>query len=199
MIKDFKIELKDNNLNQNEINDFLYKRINELEKIIKNLQNNVLLISKEKESILYKLISQNPCINKISVIEPGMILSNLTEKILSKFKIIIYDICNAGFGKTKNKEEVKKYLLKGGNIIVTHDHWTYAKNDDFSEVLGAKLVPPPSYVSSNKAKILKKEHPVFKSFYDLYSENSDNYIDICSTHKTDTYFDDKFENMRKTL
>ena len=34
-----------------------------------------------------------------------------------------------------------------------------------------KLVSPPSYISSNKAKILKKEHPLFKSFSYLCSEN----------------------------
>jgi len=158
-IKDFIIELKENNLNQNEINNSLYKRINELEQIIKSLKNNVLLISKENESILYKLLTKNPCINKISVIEPSMILSNLTEKILSKFKIVIYDICNGGFGKTNNKEYVKKYLLTGGNIIVTHDYWTYLKNDDFSELLGAKLVSQ-SYCNTNKAKIMKMEHPI---------------------------------------
>ena len=197
-IKDFKIGLKENNLEQIEINDLLYKRINELVEIVKNLQNNVLLISKEKESVLYKLITQNPSVNKISVIEPNMILPYLTEKILLKFKIVIYDICNSGFGKTNNKEDVKKYLLKGGNIIVTHDHWTYLGNDDFSEVLGAKLVSS-SYVSSTKAKILKKEHPVLKSFYDLYSENKDDYIDIYSTHKTDTDFSDKFEEYSRDL
>ena len=198
MIKDFKIELKENNLNQNEINDLLYNKINELEQIIKNLQNNVLLISKEKESLLNKLLIQNPCINKISVIEPSMILPNLTEKILSKFKIVIYDICNGGFGKTNNKEEVKNYLLKGGNIIVTHDHWTYLLNCDFSELLGAKLVTQ-SYQGTTKAKIIKKDHPVFKSFYDLYSENTNNYITIGSTHKTDTDFSDKLEEFVKDL
>ena len=49
MIKDFEIELKEIKLNQNQINDILFKKIEELEEKIKYLNNNVLFISKDKK------------------------------------------------------------------------------------------------------------------------------------------------------
>ena len=192
MIKDFEIELKEIKLNQNQINDILFKKIEELEEKIRYLNNNVLFISKDKKnSVLYKLLKQNPCINKICVFEPN-ILSDLTENILSKYKILIYDICNGGFGKTRSKNEIKNYVSKGGNVIVTHDHWTYLGNGCLeiggcSELLGARLVWQ-SYIGVTKAKILKKDHPIFKTFYDLSSESTNDIINICNTHKTDMFY-----------
>ena len=201
MIKDFEIELKEIKLTQKQINDILFKKIEELEEKIKYLNNKVLLISKDKKkSILYKLLKKNSCINKICVFEPN-ILQDLTENILSKYKILIYDICNCGFGRTKNKDEIKNFVSKGGNIIVTHDHWTYLGNgcletNGCSELLGAKLVQQ-SYAHVTKAKIIKKEHPIFTKFYDLSSENSN--INVCDTHKTDTFYNNIDEYNRDLL
>ena len=195
MIKDFEIELKEIKLNQSQINDLLSQQIKYLEKEIRTLKNNVLFISKDKkQSILYKLLKQSPCVNKISVFDPNTILSDLSKKILSQFKIIVYDIFNGGFFKTenKNKEEIKNYVSKGGNIIVTHDHWTYSKINPeiggYSELIGARL-KEQSYSTTNKAKVLKKNHSIFKSFFDLTSESNNEIINICSTHKTDTIYD----------
>jgi len=188
-------------LNQNQINDILFKKIEELEEKIKYLNNNVLLVSKDKKnSVLYKLLKQNSCINKICVFEPN-ILPDLTENILSKYKILIYDICNCGFGRTKSKDEIKNYVSKGGNVIVTHDHWTYLANGYLEmngciELLGARLVQQ-SYTHVTKAKILKKEHPIFKVFYDLSSEN--NNINVSDTHKTDTFYNNIDEYNRDLL
>ena len=49
MIKDFEIELKEITLTQNQINDILFKKIEELEEKIKYLNNQVLLNSKDKK------------------------------------------------------------------------------------------------------------------------------------------------------
>ena len=190
MIKDFEIELKENKLNQSEVNDLLIQKIKELETEIKNLKNNILLISQDKKkSILYNLLKQNPCVNKISVFEPN-ILPDLTIIMLSKYKILIYDICNGGFNKNANKDIIKNYVTQGGNVIVTHDHWTYSKINPKTggccELLGARL-EEQSYKTTTKAKILQKNHPIFKSFYDLSSTNDN--IDIYKTHKTDTIYD----------
>ena len=46
---------------------------------------------------------------------------------MKKYKMIIFDLQDAGFCDTNNPEVIKKYLNDGGNIIVTHDHWTYNK------------------------------------------------------------------------
>ena len=87
MIKDFEIELKEIKLNQSQINDLLSQQIKYLEKEIKTLKNNVLLISKDKkQSILYKLLKQSPCVNKISVFDPNTILSDLSKKFYHNLK-----------------------------------------------------------------------------------------------------------------
>lgn len=204
MIKNFEIELKEMKLSQSQTNDLLFQQIKYLEEEIKILKNNVLFISKDKKkSILYKILKQNPCINKISVIDPNTILPDLSEKILSKFKIMVYDIYNGGFLKTenKNKEQIKNYISKGGNIIVTHDHWTYLginpEKGGYCELLGARL-QTQSYKSSTKIKILKKNHPIFKSFFDLTSESNNETININCTHKTDTIYDN-YEEYKKDL
>ena len=134
-------------------------------------------------------MKHNSCINKICVFEPN-ILSDLTRNILYKYKILIYDICNGGLCRTKNKDEKKNNVSKGGNVFVIDDHWTYLaigclEKNGCSELLGARLVQQ-SYAHVTKAKILKKEHPIFRIFYDLSSEN--NNINVSVTHKTDTFY-----------
>lgn len=102
---------------------------------------------------------------------------------------------DGGFGNTKNINEIKNYLENGGNIIVTHDQWSYALIEGCAELLGARL-QTQNYIYANKAKIVNNSHPVFTSFFNLEDLNI---ISISATHKTDTIYDNQEEYKKSIL
>ena len=197
-IQEFKISLYLNKLNQNEINQAIYEKINELIKEnellkakLNKKENNILLISNKSNETFANLLNLHDSINKISILSPKFILPKLTEKNIKQFKIIIYDLQDAGYGDTTNKKDIYNYLNNGGNIILTHDQWSYLKNKGLIELIGAKLIQQ-NYVYANKAKIIKNLHPIFNSYYNLqYSKDS--FVKVQTTHKTDTVFENSEE------
>ena len=53
--------------------------------------------------------------------------------------------------------------MNGGNIIVTHDHWSYIGNKGYFELFGAKLKHQQVTIVK-KAKILNNSHPFLHHF-----------------------------------
>ena len=206
-IQEFTISLTLNQFEESQLIQELYKEVIELKEekeILKKqlnnfnnyLKNNILLISNQSNPLLTNLLNLHKSINKISIISPNYILPRLTEENIQSFKIIIYDLQDAGYGNTNNKEDLNKYLLNGGNIIITHDHWSYIQNKSPIELLNAKIIHQ-TYVFVNKAKIKNNSHPVFNSLYNL-SYSKDSIIQIELTHKSDTVYND-LEEYNKNL
>ena len=162
-----------------------------------NNDNNILLISNKKIPILYNLLKFNNIINKINVEDPKFVLPRLTYQNIKEFKILIYDLQDSGYGDTNNIDEIRNYLINGGNIIVTHDHWSHNIHKGCAQLFGAKL-QNQNYNITKKAKINKNDHPVFTSFYDLYLENQ-TIIEVSNTHKSDTIFEDIQEYYKDLL
>ena len=148
----------------------LNNKINEcLEEIseIKRLKNfNVLLISEETNSLLYNLLKTCPYINEIYIFQNNFIIQKFTDRIIEKFKIIIFDLTDVPYRTKFGDEKIKEYISKGGNIIFTHNHWM--NNNIYQD----------TYISS-KVTIVDKEHPVFSSYYNI---NTTNNFGISQTH-----------------
>ena len=158
--------------------------------------NNVLLISHNSHSDLYHLLKLNISTENISVIKPESILDNPTYSKLKHYKVMIYDLIDGGYRDTKNVEEIKKYLVNGGIIIVTHDQWTVRDKSNCLQLLGAKN-QKCSIVQIKKAKILNIGHPIFKTFYDLSSINKN--IEISETHRPNSFGYENKEEYYKNL
>ena len=162
-----------------------------------NQDNNILLISNEKYKTLYNLLKFINPVNKIEIKSPQSIIPNLKFDNIKNYKIIIFDFQDGGFGGYSNNiEDVRNYLTNGGNIIVTHDHWSFLENKGYYELFGAKI-KKLQYTFVKKAKILNNTHPVFSSFYQINLENQ-SIINISSTHKTDTIYEN-IEEYNKDL
>ena len=116
---------------------------------------------------------------------------------IKDYKIIIYDLNDSGYCDTNNPKDIKKYLLEGGSIIITHDHWTNHKLKDDSELLGIKFISQNN-PETKKAKMLNNMHPVFTSFYQLDNKN-ETIIDIAKTHKHNMEFENKEEYKKNLL
>ena len=151
--------------------DKCFEEISEIQKLKKF---NVLLISDQTNSLLYNLLKTCPYINDISIFNNNFIVQKFNDRIMEKFKIIIYDLNDGGFGIRLGDENVRKYLSKGGNIIFTHDQWM--NNNRYQK----------DYYAS-KIKIVDDEHPVFSSYYKLNINN----LQISETHSSDKLI---FEN-----
>ena len=89
MIKDLKNE---NIIFNNRINGCL-EEISELKKL-KNF--NVLLISDQTNSLLFNLLRTCPYIKEISIFQNDFVIQKFTERIMEKFKIIIFDLKDGG-------------------------------------------------------------------------------------------------------
>lgn len=96
--------------------DKCFEEISEIQKLKKF---NVLLISDQTNSLLYNILKTCPYINEISIFNNNFIVQKFNDRIMEKFKIIIYDLNDGGFGIRLGDENVRKYLNKGGNIIYT--------------------------------------------------------------------------------
>jgi len=151
--------------------DKCFEEISEIQKLKKF---NVLLISDQTNSLLYNILKTCPYINEISIFNNNFIVQKFNDRIMEKFKIIIYDLNDGGFGIRLGDENVRKYLSKGGNIIFTHDQWM--NNNRYQK----------DYYAS-KIKIVDDEHPVFSSYYKLNISN----LQITETHNSDKLI---FEN-----
>ena len=170
-------ELKD----ENNLLNFKLKEIKE------KINNNILLLSDQKDSLFHNLLKISPFINNITVLPPNFIVNKLNFQNFKNFKIIIYDMKDYGFQLKENISEIKQYLLNNGNIIVTHDHWTInSYKGKLYELLGAKLKKQEK-IKVKKAKVLQKEHPIFKSYFLMDKE----IFDIAETHKSDTIYPNK--------
>ena len=147
MIKDLKNE---SIIFNNKINGCL-EEVSELKKL-KNF--NVLLISEQTNSLLFNLLKTCPYINEIYIFQNNFIIQKFTERIMEKFKIIIFDLKDAPYEIKFGDEKVRKYISKGGNIIFTHEQWM--TNNIYQSI---------SYTS--KINIVNDEHPVFSSYYNI--------------------------------
>ena len=163
-----------------------------------NEDNNILLISNNTSPILKNLLKFNNSINKFDI-KSSKMLPNLKFENMQQFKAIIYDLNDAGFEETISLEEINKYMINGGNIIITHDQWTYAPRKACvnAKLIGAKI-KSQNYTFTTKAKIYNNNHPIFTSFYNLYMNNQ-NIIDISTTHKTDTIYENMEEYYKDLL
>ena len=163
-----------------------------------NEDNNILLLTNNASPIIKTLLKYNNSINRFDIQSPNL-LPNMKFQNIQNYKGIIYDLNDAGFNQASNLEEITKYLKNGGNIIITHDQWTYAKSkgQTNAQLLGAKI-QIQNYVAVTKAKIFNNNHPVFTSFYNLYMNNQ-NTIAISATHKTDTVYENIEEYYKDLL
>ena len=159
MVKDLKNE---NTIFNNKINGCL-DEISELKKL-KNFK--VLLISDETNPLLYNLLKTCPYVSEIYIFQNDFIIQKFTERIMEKFKIIIFDLTDKAYTTRFGDENIRKYINKGGNIIFTHNQWMN------------------NYVYQNKyyastIKIIDAEHPVFSSYYNI---NTTTGFQITETH-----------------
>ena len=117
-------------------------------------------------------------ISNIKIIHPSTILSHLTESNLINYNIVIFDLKQHGYENTNTKTNyLKQYISHGGNILVTHDHWTALAGPQ--ELFGGYRSFKEKGSLTNKALIINTRHKIFNSFYDL-SENKN--VDISPTH-----------------
>ena len=164
-------DLKNENIMLKNKVDKCFEEISEIQKLKKF---NVLLISQQTNSLLYNLLKTCPYINEISIFDNTFITQRFNDRIMEKFKIIIYDPKDYSYGIRFSEENIKKYLNKGGNIIFTHDQWT---SDNAYK----------AHYFASKIKIIDDKHPVFSSYYKLNINN----LHITETHNTDKLI---FEN-----
>ena len=158
-----------------------------LKEMKEKINNNILLLSDQKDSLFHNLLKISPFVNNITVLPPNYIVKKLNIQNFKNYKIIIYDMKDYGFQLNENISEIKQYLLNNGNIIVTHDHWTInSYKGKLYELLGAKLKKQEK-IKVKKAKVLQKEHPIFKSYFLMDKE----IFDIAETHKSDTIYPNK--------
>jgi len=171
-------------------NEELKKHYDELKKEINDLKkSNILLISEVSNSLLNYLLQIYPYYNKISVLPPNFIIPRLKEDFMNKYKIIIYDLKDCGFGIAEDLNEIKKYLNNGGNIIITHDHWfhPYYYNGKCYELFNTVLDINQDFKRVNLKKIVNKTHPILSSFYQLNENN----LKISITHRCQNKYLDK--------
>ena len=159
MVKDLKNE---NTIFNNKINGCL-DEISELKKL-KDFK--VLLISDQTNPLLYNLLKTCPYVSEIYIFQNDFIIQKFTERIMEKFKIIIFDLSDKAYTTRFGDENIRKYINKGGNIIFTHNQWMN------------------NYVYQNKyyastIKIIDVEHPVFSSYYNI---NTTTGFQITETH-----------------
>ena len=159
MIKDLKNE---SIIFNNKINECL-EEISE----IKRLKNfNVLLISDQTNSLLYNLLKTCPYINEIYIFQNDFIIQKSNDRIIEKFKIIIFDFKDAEYATKFSEEKIKEYISKGGNIIFTHEKWMSSNRYQ-------------NYYYTSKVTIVDDQHPVFSSYYKI---NTTNNFEITQTH-----------------
>ena len=157
-------DLKNENIMLKNKVDKCFEEISEIQKLKKF---NVLLISQQTNSLLYNLLKTCPYINEISIFDNTFITQRFNDRIMEKFKIIIYDPKDYSYGIRFSEENIKKYLNKGGNIIFTHDQWT---SDNAYK----------AHYFASKIKIIDDKHPVFSSYYKLNINN----LHITETHNS---------------
>ena len=147
--------------------------------------NNILLISNafsddENPSppLLYNLLKNISFISNIKLIHPSTILNQLTEANLINYNIVIFDLKQHGYQNTNTKlEYIKQYISHGGNILVTHDHWTALAGPQ--ELFGGCRSFEEKGSITNKAYIVNSRHKIFNSYYDLTEKES---VDVAPTH-----------------
>ena len=89
--------------------------------------------------------------------------------------------------------------MNGGNIILTHNHWTYVPTSisGMEELLGATL-KNQTYVRVTSATVTKESHPIFNSYYNLnFTKGTP--LTISSTHHADTVYSDLDEYARDLI
>ena len=193
-IKDFELTLELKELNTKNSFRQLFDKAQELmdenEKLNKIISNNVLFISTQAVPLLTNLLHLNPIITHFSTLKPDFVLPKLNKDYLKKFKIILYDLQDSGYKAVTQKEAIKEYFMNGGNIIVTHDHWTITSCSisGMEELLGATL-KVQTYVATTVATVIKDSHPIFNSYYNLnFTKGTP--LTISNTHHSDTIYSD---------
>ena len=193
-IKDFELTLELKEISTKNSFRQLFDKAQELmdenEKLNKIISNNVLLISTQAVPLLTNLLHLNPIITHFSTLKPDFVLPKLNKDYLKKFKIILYDLQDGGYKAVTQKEAIKEYVMNGGNIIVTHDHWTIASCSisGMEELLGATL-KNQTYVRVTSATVTKESHPIFNSYYNLnFTKGTP--LTISNTHHSDTIYSD---------
>ena len=193
-IKNFELTLELKELSTKKTFRQLFDKAQELmdenEKLNKIISNNVLLISTQAVPLLTNLLLVNPIITHFSVLKPDFILPNLNKEYLKKFKTIIFDLQDGGYKAVTQKEIIKEYVMNGGNVIVTHDHWTFIPTsiNGLEELLGATLLYQPNIITT-AATVTKESHPIFNSYYNLnFTKGTP--LTIASTHHPDTIYSD---------
>jgi len=193
-IKNFELTLELKEISTKKTFRQLFDKAQELmdenERLNKIISNNVLLISNQSIPILTNLLLVNPIITHFSTLKPDSILPYLNKEYLKKFKIILYDLQDCGYKAVTQKEIIKEYLMNGGNVIVTHDHWTFIPTSisGMEELLGATL-KAQTYTHVRAATVIKESHPIFNSYYNLNFSKGTTFT-VSKTHHTDTIYSD---------
>jgi hypothetical protein len=193
-IKDFELTLTLKEITTKNAFRQLFEKAQELmdenEKLNKIISNNVLLISTQAVPLLTNLLHLNPIITHFSTLKPDFVLPKLNKDYLKKFKIILYDLQDCGYKAVTQKEIIKEYLMNGGNIILTHDHWTFIPTSisGMEELLGATL-KAQTYTHVRAATVIKESHPIFNSYYNLNFSKGTTFT-VSKTHHTDTIYSD---------
>ena len=126
---------------------------------------------KTSPPLLYELLKNITFISNIKIIHPETILDKLTEANLINYNIIIFDLKQCGYENTNtNIKYMRQYIAHGGNILVTHDHWTGLAGPQELFCGYRSFHPQGSIV--NTAEIIYKKHRIFNSFYDLSEEKN---------------------------
>ncbi len=202
-IKDFEITLALKEITTKNAFRQLFDKAQELmdenEKLNKIISNNVLLISTQAVPLLTNLLHLNPIITHFSTLKPDFVLPKLNKEYLMKFKIILYDLQDNGYKIATQKEAIKEYVMNGGNVIVTHDHWTFvsASISGMEELLGATLKNQTS-VFTTVATVTKDSHPIFNSYYNLNFTKGTTFT-ISNTHHSNTIYNDLDEYARDLI
>ena len=202
-IKNFELTLELKELSTKKTFRQLFDKAQELmdenERLNNIISNNVLLISTQAVPLLTNLLHLNPIITHFSVLKPDFILPKLNKEYLKKFKTIIFDLQDGGYTITTQKEAIKEYLMNGGNVIVTHDHWTFIPTsiNGLEELLGATLIYQPN-IFTTEATVTKDSHPIFNSYYNLNFRKGTP-LTIALTHHTDAVYSNLDEYARDLL
>ncbi len=147
-------------------------------------QKKILLISNHSAGdILYDLLKKSPFISDVRIGSPN-VTSEMKESFLSYFDCVIYDLQDYGYNvKLSDINAVKGYIINdGGSFLITHDHFDSSKySSNILSLLGIQN-EEENYMkkASNRSKIIKFEHPIFKSYYDL---SNSRIINIAPSHR----------------
>ena len=144
--------------------------------------------------ILEQELKKMKSISKVKIGSPDDI-NKMTERFLSSFNCIIYDLCDYGFLVKHDKvKEIEQYIKKdGGSFLVTHDQWDNLSGNPLYLIGLEYSIKPTIY--SNKARVCYT-HELFNSYYDFTNLGK---INIATTHQTNHKIIEEENNKARSI